>query len=73
MFDQQKFQYKKSNLFTCIDPNIKYDYIGIDNNVGVDIKTVTGKTIQHCVGVYIKKIDNGSEFIGTITETPIVG
>lgn len=38
-----------------------------NRNVGVDISTITGdKKVSQCHGVYIKQIDNGSEFIGKI-------
>ena len=67
IFDQQKFAYKKSNLYTCVQSIFGIEYIGIDINIGVDLKVIGNNTIQKCTGVYIKKIDNGSEFLGTIT------
>ena len=69
MFDQQKFEYKKGSLFTCIDTNIEYDYIVNENNVGVDIQTLGSKPIYKCTGVYMKQMDNGSEFIGNVIST----
>jgi hypothetical protein len=69
IFDQQKFAYKKSNLYTCILSVSGVDQIGANLNIGVDL-TVLGNNnnniTQQCTGVYIKKIDNGSEFLGTI-------
>lgn len=66
IFDQQKFAYRKSNLYTCITSENNVEYIGIDTNVGVDLKVLGNVKTQKCTGVYIKKIDNGSEFLGTI-------
>lgn len=43
--------------------------IGIDNNVGVDTSIIGNSLTQQCTGVYVKQIDNGSEFIGKITDT----
>ena len=65
IFDQQKFQYKKSSLFSCTDDAV--NQIASASTVGVDTITITGeKKTQSCNGVYIKQIDNGSGFIGTI-------
>ena len=69
IFDQQKFEYKKGSLFTCIDTNIEYDYIVNENNVGVDIQTLGSKPIYKCTGVYMKQMDNGSEFIVNVIST----
>lgn len=66
IFDQQKFAYRKSNLYTCIELVDDIEYIGIDTNVGVELKILGNNIIQKCTGVYVKKIDNGSEFLGRI-------
>lgn len=53
--------------------------IGIENNVGVDTSIVGSNLTQQCTGVYMRQIDNGSEFIGKITNSnddivrPIMG
>lgn len=66
IFDQQKFAYKKSNLYTCIKPSSVFENIGINTNVGVDLTFIGNSNTQKCTGVYIKQIDNGSEFLGSI-------
>lgn len=83
VFDNNKFKYKKYSLFTCIDTPTSIIYpsptIGIDSNVEVLITNIsetdfsspnclisTGET-TNCYGVMIKQIDDGSEFIGTVS------
>ena len=71
VFDQQKFKYKLGTTFTCYDN--QDDIIGYDLNVGVDksnIYPVSGTTaskVTKCTGVYMKQIDFGSEFLGSVT------
>ena len=43
--------------------------IGIDNKVGIDTSVIGSKLTQQCTGVYMKQINNGSEFIGTVTDS----
>lgn len=47
--------------------NTRCTIMGVENNVGVDTQTLGTKTINKCTGVYMKQMDNGSEFIGKIT------
>jgi len=51
--------------------------IGIDNKVGIDTSVIGSKLTQQCTGVYMKQINNGSEFIGTVTDSnkiiPLIG
>ena len=70
MFDEQKFIYKKGTLFTCFN-NEKN--IGVQTDIEVSSTTIyptdgitKPKTIL-CSGVYMKQMDNGSEFIGKVT------
>lgn len=74
IFDQQKFQYRKGSLFTCTKNcpslnDVNIGAIAIDDNVGVDTSVIGSNKTQKYIGVYIKQINNGSEFIGTITNT----
>jgi hypothetical protein len=74
IFDQQKFQYRKGSLFTCTKNcpslnDVNIGAIAIDNNVSVDTSVIGSNKTQKYIGVYIKQINNGSEFIGTITNT----
>lgn len=84
VFDQQKFKYKLGSTFTCIDGIDNNDFIGYDLNVGSDttvIYPVSGSSstkVSTCTGIYMKQMDFGSEFIGTVTvmggvEEPYVG
>lgn len=44
--------------------------VAFNRHVGVDTKDITGDNkLQRCSGVYIKQIDIGSEFIGSINVT----
>jgi hypothetical protein len=52
--------------------NTRCAVMGVNNNVGVDTQTLGTKTINKCTGVYMTKMDNGSEFIGTITSSSTV-
>jgi hypothetical protein len=52
--------------------NTRCGVIGVENNVGVDTQTLGNKTINKCTGVYMKQMDNGSEFIGKITSSSTV-
>jgi hypothetical protein len=51
------------------------DYIGIQPDIEVSSTTIyptdgiTKPKITKCFGVYMKQMDNGSEFIGKVTET----
>jgi hypothetical protein len=49
--------------------NTRCGAMGIENNVGVDTQTLGTKIVHQCSGVYMKQMDNGSEFIGKITST----
>jgi hypothetical protein len=49
--------------------NTRCAVMGIENNVGVDTQTLGTKIVHKCTGVYMKQMDNGSEFIGNITST----
>lgn len=68
VFDQQKFQYKKGNLYTCMS-NVNINEFKIyDSNPCVENTNITAEkpvTIK-CCGIYMKKIDIGSEFIGSV-------
>lgn len=77
LFDNNKFKYRKSSLFTCQEPTIK-PIIGSvsDTKSGIEvIKTIitvdeNGKqitTVENCEGVYVVQIDDGSEFIGSVS------
>jgi hypothetical protein len=52
--------------------NTRCTIMGVENNVGVDTQTLGTKTINKCTGVYMKQMDNGSEFIGKITSSSTV-
>lgn len=73
IFDNNKFKYRKGSLFTCEESNIS-PTIGSQPQIEV-IKAITyiddtGKpitTIEACNGVYISQINDGSEFLGSVT------
>lgn len=73
LFDNNKFKYRKSSLQTC-EPNDTLPIVGLENQIEV-IKTLTtvddnGKLItteEVCNGVYINNINDGSEFIGSVS------
>lgn len=75
IFDQDKFNYKTSSLFTCKLNNLK-ELVGLNVLVGVEIEDITNndKTCEildnttNCNGVFIYQYDNGSEFIGSIVD-----
>jgi len=50
--------------------NTRCSVMGVENNVGVDTKTLGTKIVHKCTGVYMKQMDNGSEFIGNISSKP---
>jgi hypothetical protein len=69
MFHQQKFMYKKGTLFTCFKNE---ENIGVQSDIEVLSTTiyptdgiVKPKTTK-CIGVYMKQMDNGSEFRGKV-------
>jgi hypothetical protein len=75
IFDQQKFKYKKGSLFTCKNEKELIEDI-YAFNMGVDVDKITltidntvipNKKIQKCSGVYMKQLNNSSEFIGSVT------
>ena len=68
IFDEQKFRYRKSSLFTCTEQisGITSDYVAINNNIDVEVITLSGNSTTYCNGVYIKQLNNGSEFIGSV-------
>jgi hypothetical protein len=48
--------------------------VAFNRHVGVDTTDITGDNkLQRCSGTYIKQIDNGSEFIGSVNITGGVG
>lgn len=70
MFDQQKFTYRKGSLFSCYKNE---ENIGVQSDIEVLSTTiypndglVNPKPIK-CLGVYMKQMNNGSEFIGKVT------
>lgn len=73
VFDRNKFKYRKGTLFTCEESTI-IPTIGSEPQIEV-IKTITtiddtGKpitTTESCRGVYMNQIDDGSEFLGSVT------
>lgn len=80
-FHKQKFTYKRYSLFTCDEPtNFPFSAIGYEPNVDVvtidvsapeieglpDCLVPSGRT-ETCSGVWNMQIDDGSEFIGTVT------
>ena len=50
--------------------NTRCSVMGIENNVGVDTQTLGTKIVHQCSGVYMKQMDNGSEFVGKISSIP---
>lgn len=50
--------------------NTRCSVMGVENNVGVDTQTLGTKIVHQCTGVYMKQMDNGSEFIGNISSKP---
>lgn len=71
IFDTNKFKYRKGSLIVCDEPD---DSIGAEPQIGV-IKTITTYdgnltpqiTTEACNGVYMSQINDGSEFIGSVT------
>ena len=76
-FDSGTYYAYINNYNQMVDTSKKLDLmfstgcgiIAIDNNVGVDTSIIGNSLTQQCTGVYLKQFDNGSEFIGTITNT----
>lgn len=73
LFDQQKFQYKKSSLFPCVDPSSEFPMnpVGHDNAVEVILETLpnttTGvSTMEECSGVWTMVNGSGTQYFGTV-------
>lgn len=73
LFDQQKFQYKKSSLFPCVNPSNEFPMnpIGHDSEVEVILETLpnsdtTVSTMEECSGVWVMANSSGTEYFGTI-------
>lgn len=71
-YEKTKFILNKINLFFTTYGN----EISSDLNVGVDLLTInidntlqTSNKLKKCDGVYMKQMDMGSEFIGSVTIT----
>jgi hypothetical protein len=58
--------------------NTRCTIMGVENNIGVDKQTIyptdgiTNPKTSTCVGVYMKQMDNGSEFRGKVSDDRIV-
>lgn len=76
-FDSNAYYYYINTYNTMSDTGKRLDLmlttgcgvIGIENKVGVDTSIIGSDKTQKCTGVYIKQMNNGSEFIGTITDS----
>lgn len=80
VFDKEKFKYRKYTTFICNEPNtIPLDTIASDTSVNVVYQDLskpenivpeclggTGNT-ETCDGVFMLQIDDGSEFIGSVS------
>jgi hypothetical protein len=79
VFDQQKYNYRNSNLYFCQDPspNFPMSAISSDMNVSVITTTLNNNTTGNtnttlvndkveCNGVYIINKGCNSEFLGTV-------
>jgi len=74
IFDQQKFQYRKSLVFNCTDPsgNYPFESVANDNSVDVILETLpktstTVSSVEECTGVWAMQYNVGSEFLGTVS------
>jgi hypothetical protein len=84
-----KFVYRKSTTFTCgniINNTYPSPAIGDENNMSVQTEDITDGSyfstnfgrVSNCVGVSIRQLNCGSEFIGTVSvigdgEPPLTG
>ena len=72
VFGTDKFKYRKSSLILCNSNGISYPSPSIGSEFGVEVIAVdiTGETNGNpdiCDALYVRQVNDGSEFIGTIT------
>lgn len=73
VFDQQKFKYKRTSLFTCVDPSFEFsiDSKGYESEVDVIIETLPKSnsdlpTKEECSGVWVLSNGSNSEYFGNV-------